>query len=104
MSFNEFCELFSTPLSVEVNSEFVRFVSVHGYTHIFLPSEFFRYCSVATILALKDSGVLIAGVMGDDENNFIETIIWAFFPIQLLIIINNLIVIRNWQVTPCYCR
>ena len=54
----------------KVNQKFLNFVAENKITTIFTSSEWFNFVSADTILRLTNSNVVVASVLGDDENNF----------------------------------
>jgi len=54
----------------KVNQKFLNFVAENKITAIFTSSEWFNFVSADTILRLTNSNVVVASVLGDDENNF----------------------------------
>lgn len=54
----------------KVNTAFTSYVIKAGFRFIFTSAEFMEFVSVDTILYLENSGVVIAAVLGDDENNY----------------------------------
>jgi spore maturation protein CgeB len=54
----------------KLNEKFLNFIYENKITSIFTSSEWLQFISVDTILYLTSNNVIVASVLGDDENNY----------------------------------